>query len=78
MEQITYTPNTNKDKIISFYFSTDYNIEEIVDEIQRFITKNSCINYDGIYTIDEKLKGNWTKVPEIKYKLKLIKAKLWN
>lgn len=57
---------------MNFYFSTDYTIEEITNEINKFIIDNCLIKNNKF-----KIEMDLTEIPEIKTKPKLRKVKLW-
>lgn len=58
---------------LEFYFDTDYTIEEMKDEIKEHIMKSFwCTTYT-------ELEGDWTRVPVIRHKLKLVHCPgLWD
>ncbi len=52
-----------------FYFNTDYTIEEITEEINK--NNFRCCSLEP--------QGDWTRVPVIKHKLKLIQnSSVWD
>lgn len=69
-QEIRFIPKTAEDTIINFcYDSDDYSIEEVVDEIQKYLTKRFTLHKEDIT-----LKGDWTRVPEVKRKFKIIRV----
>jgi len=60
--------NTN----LEFYFAIDFNLDEIVHEINKYMVENFwSANY-------VELEGDWTRVPVVRHKLKLVRANLFD
>jgi hypothetical protein len=68
--EIKFTPMSNNTNI-EFYFSLDYNVSEITNEI------NKALREDYWHSTIEPI-GDWTRVPIVKHKLKLIRANLFD
>ena len=57
---------------MQLYFSTDYSLEEITKQVNEFIIENYILTDNSF-----KLNMDLTEVPQIKFKPKLIRGKLW-
>ena len=70
--EINFISDTNTN--LEFYFAEDFSLNEMCEEINKFITDELFINkYDTIVV------GDWTRVPIVKHKIKLIRAyDLWD
>ncbi len=64
---------TNNTKL-EFYFDTDFTLNEMVEEINRY-QRDTFLGFNK--NID--LEGDWTRVPQVKHKLKLVHCPgLWD
>ena len=67
IEFVKFTNNTHTNQ--EFCFSTDYTIEEMTEEINK--------NDFWLHSLEPQ--GDWTRVPVIKHKLKLVQSSsVWN
>lgn len=57
---------------MDFSFSTDYSLEEITQEINKFIIENYILTDNSF-----RLEMDLTEAPVVKHKVKFIRAKLW-
>ena len=62
--EIKFTPNLKTN--LEFYFDIDYTTDEMTYEINKYIKEHFWFGQKI------ELEGDWTRVPVVKHKLKLV------